>query len=155
MCALGFVPHFFKSCLRNKRIDLGVDMFPCLHTIASKIAKMYYATQEEQLQWNLILMQLASWVPLQPVTQHASHQRSIVMPVTTRHSLPDTPLLLSVPWPKISIYRHRSFHSGGRLAENTLFGVKVNVSTYRHHNNNIRYVVFVCGYFKCVLFVSQ
>lgn len=27
-------------------------MFPCLHTIASKIAKMYYATQDEQLQWN-------------------------------------------------------------------------------------------------------
>ena len=51
-CALGYVPHFFKSCLRNKRIDLGVDMFPCLHMIASKIAKMYYATQDEQLQWN-------------------------------------------------------------------------------------------------------
>ena len=27
-------------------------MFPCLHTIASKIAKMYYATQDAQLQWN-------------------------------------------------------------------------------------------------------
>lgn len=51
-CALGYVPHFFKSCLRNKRIDLGVDMFPCLHMIASKIAKMYYSTQDEQLQWN-------------------------------------------------------------------------------------------------------
>ena len=51
-CALGFVPHFFKSCLRNRRIDLGVDMFPCLHTIAEKIAKMYYKTDDEQLQWN-------------------------------------------------------------------------------------------------------
>jgi hypothetical protein len=50
--ALGFVPHFFKSCLRNKRIDLGVDMFPCLHTIAQKIAKMYYSTEDEQQQWN-------------------------------------------------------------------------------------------------------
>jgi len=44
-CALDHVPHFFKSCLRNKRIDLGVDMFPCLHTIAAKIAKMYYLAE--------------------------------------------------------------------------------------------------------------
>mmetsp|Transcript_6821 Transcript_6821/g.10994 ORF Transcript_6821/g.10994 Transcript_6821/m.10994 type:complete len:376 (+) Transcript_6821:5204-6331(+) len=50
--ALDFVCHFFKSFLKNKRIDLGVDMFPILHDITAKIAKMFYDTNREDFKDN-------------------------------------------------------------------------------------------------------
>ena len=42
------VTYFFKSCLKNKRIDLGVDMLPTLHNLTSRLAKMYYQTSNEE-----------------------------------------------------------------------------------------------------------
>jgi hypothetical protein len=30
---LEFVPYFFKSLLRNKKIELGFDIFPTLHIL--------------------------------------------------------------------------------------------------------------------------
>jgi hypothetical protein len=42
--AMQFVIEFFKTFLKNKRIDLGLDMFPVFHDITTKIAKMYYDT---------------------------------------------------------------------------------------------------------------
>ena len=45
--ALDSVCHFFKQFLRNKRIELAFDMFPVYHDIISRIAKMYYETNNE------------------------------------------------------------------------------------------------------------
>jgi hypothetical protein len=42
--ALDAVCHFFKQFLKNKRIELAFDMFPVYHDIISRIAKMYYET---------------------------------------------------------------------------------------------------------------
>jgi len=47
VCALEYVTHFFKAFLKNKRIDLGVDMFPVFHDITARIAKMFYETSSE------------------------------------------------------------------------------------------------------------
>ena len=41
------IPSFFKSLLRNKKIELGLDIFPTFHIITAQIAKMYYATSNE------------------------------------------------------------------------------------------------------------
>ena len=40
--AMDYVCHFFKALLKNKKIDLGLNIFPLLHNIASIIAAMYY-----------------------------------------------------------------------------------------------------------------
>ena len=45
--AMMSVTYFFKGCLKNKRIDLGVDMLPTLHNLTSRLAKMYYQTSNE------------------------------------------------------------------------------------------------------------
>lgn len=50
--ALEHVTHFFKSFLKNRRIDLGVDMFPVFHEITAKIAKMFYDTTNENFKNN-------------------------------------------------------------------------------------------------------
>ena len=52
VCALEYVTYFFKSFLRNKKIELGVDMFPTLHEITAKVAKMYYDTSDENFKMN-------------------------------------------------------------------------------------------------------
>ena len=50
--ALQFVIEFFKSFLKNKKIDLGLDMFPIFHDITTRIAKMYYDTTNEDYKSN-------------------------------------------------------------------------------------------------------
>ena len=50
--ALDYVCHFFKSFLKNRYIELGVDMFPVFHEITSRIAKMYYETNNEDFKTN-------------------------------------------------------------------------------------------------------
>ena len=40
--ALNFGVTFLKAFLKNKRIDLGEDIYPTLHDITSNVAKMYY-----------------------------------------------------------------------------------------------------------------
>jgi hypothetical protein len=46
------VIEFFKSFLKNKKIDLGLDMFPIFHDITTRIAKMYYDTTNEDYKSN-------------------------------------------------------------------------------------------------------
>lgn len=50
--ALDAVCHFFKQFLKNKRIELAFDMFPVYHDIISRIAKMYYETNNEEFREN-------------------------------------------------------------------------------------------------------
>lgn len=50
--ALEAVCEFFMAMLKNKRIDLGVDMYPTFHEITTKIAKLYYETKSEALKAN-------------------------------------------------------------------------------------------------------
>ena len=50
--ALQYVIEFFKSFLKNKKIDLGLDMFPIFHDITTRIAKMYYDTSNEDFKSN-------------------------------------------------------------------------------------------------------
>ena len=47
-----YVIEFFKSFLKNKKIDLGLDMFPIFHDITTRIAKMYYDTANEDFKSN-------------------------------------------------------------------------------------------------------
>jgi len=47
-----FVCHFFKALLKNKRIDLGVEILPIFHDITSKIAAMYYLVTNSRLKDN-------------------------------------------------------------------------------------------------------
>ena len=50
--ALDSVTKFFKSLLKNRRVDLGQDMFDTLHEITSRIAKMYYETTNDDFKAN-------------------------------------------------------------------------------------------------------
>lgn len=50
--ALDEVCHFFKQFLKNRKIELGVDMFPVYHDIIARIAKMYYETDNEDFKSN-------------------------------------------------------------------------------------------------------
>ena len=50
--ALESVCHFFKSFLKNRHIELGVDMFPIFHELTSRIARMYYETNNENFKTN-------------------------------------------------------------------------------------------------------
>ena len=50
--ALQYVIEFFKSFLKNKKIDLGLDMFPIFHDITTRIAKMYYDTSNDEFKSN-------------------------------------------------------------------------------------------------------
>jgi len=40
------------SVIKNKKIDIGMDMYPTFHTITVKIAKLYYETKSEALKDN-------------------------------------------------------------------------------------------------------
>lgn len=50
--ALEAVCAFFQSLCSNKKLDLGVDVFPNLHEITTKIAKLYYLTTNEKFKSN-------------------------------------------------------------------------------------------------------
>jgi hypothetical protein len=50
--ALEAVCEFFISMLKNKKVDLGVEIFPTFHEITTKIAKLYYETKSEALKAN-------------------------------------------------------------------------------------------------------
>lgn len=50
--ALDAACHFFLSVIKNKKIDLGVDIYPTYHAITIKIAKLYYDTKSEVLKGN-------------------------------------------------------------------------------------------------------
>lgn len=52
ICALNSVCQFFLNFVLNKKIDLGVDMFPTFHEITTKIAKLYYETKNEKFKGN-------------------------------------------------------------------------------------------------------
>jgi len=43
-----YIVMFLKAILKNKKIDLNDDNYPCLHEITSLIAKMYYKTSIEE-----------------------------------------------------------------------------------------------------------
>ena len=51
-CALDNICDFFISLLKNKKVDLGVDMFPTFYEITTKIAKLYYETKNETYKSN-------------------------------------------------------------------------------------------------------
>ena len=46
------VCKFFYALLKNKKIDLVIDVFPIFHEITTKIAKLYYETKSENLKQN-------------------------------------------------------------------------------------------------------
>jgi hypothetical protein len=46
------VCKFFLTLLKNKKIDLVIDVFPIFHEITTKIAKLYYETKSENLKAN-------------------------------------------------------------------------------------------------------
>ena len=50
--ALDAACEFFLSVLKNKKIELGLEILPIFHEITTKIAKMYYETQNETLKGN-------------------------------------------------------------------------------------------------------
>ena len=50
--AMDAVCHFFLALLKNKKIDLVIDVFPIFHEITTKIAKLYYETKSEHLKGN-------------------------------------------------------------------------------------------------------
>ena len=52
--ALDAVCSFYLSFVQNKKIDLGVEMFPNFHEITTKIAKMYYITSNDKFKTNAI-----------------------------------------------------------------------------------------------------
>lgn len=43
---------FFLFFVKNKSIDLGVEMFPVYHEITTKLAKLYYETQNKAFKNN-------------------------------------------------------------------------------------------------------
>ena len=50
--AMQSVCLFFQCLVRNKSIDLGVEMFPTYHEIITKIAKLYYETKNQKFKNN-------------------------------------------------------------------------------------------------------
>ena len=81
--ALDYVCHFFKSFLKNKRIDLDVDMFPILHEITAKIAKLYYDTNRADFKENAMgVLQLINgslkYAKLLENVQHPANQNIYV-----------------------------------------------------------------------------
>lgn len=45
--AMIYAVSFLKALLKNKKIELGVDLYPSLHDITSTFAQMYYETTIE------------------------------------------------------------------------------------------------------------
>jgi len=79
VCALEYVTHFFKAFLKNKRIELGVDMFLVFHDITAKIAKMFYETQSEHFKNNAMdilhfINNSERYAPLLENVQHPANQ---------------------------------------------------------------------------------
>ena len=50
--AMEGITTFFLSFVKNKRIDLHVDLFPTFHEITAKIAKLYYETKNDKFKAN-------------------------------------------------------------------------------------------------------
>ena len=42
------VTHFFKSCLKNKRVEFKVDLWPNMHELTASMAKMYSKSSNEE-----------------------------------------------------------------------------------------------------------
>jgi hypothetical protein len=45
--AMDFITVFFKILLKNKTIEMPLEVFPNYHEITEKIAKMYYMVDEK------------------------------------------------------------------------------------------------------------
>jgi len=56
LVALEQVPFFFNALLRNRNIDLGVNMAPVYSDIIVKIAKLYYDTESKALKANAMMI---------------------------------------------------------------------------------------------------
>lgn len=46
--AMTVVTHFFKACLKNKRVEFKVDLWPNMHELTASIAKLYYKTSNTE-----------------------------------------------------------------------------------------------------------
>ena len=46
--AMTVVTHFFKACLKNKRVEFKVDLWPNMHELTASMAKMYYKSSNEE-----------------------------------------------------------------------------------------------------------
>ena len=52
--SLNYGVTFLKALLKNKRIDLGEDLYGTLHDITSNVAKMYYQSNDEDQRINAL-----------------------------------------------------------------------------------------------------
>lgn len=52
MCAFEGVCFFLMNFCANKKLELGIELFPTIHEITKLIAKMYYQTTNEKFKNN-------------------------------------------------------------------------------------------------------